>query len=374
MTGARFKRLSLWSNAQSNGYCGFESRHVHHLSFKNEETMKYIDGSQGEGGGQILRTSLTMAMLTGTDIKIEHIRAGRAKPGLMRQHLACVLAAQKICRAKVSGAKVGSTSIIFKPESIQSGDYEFSVGTAGSTLLIFQTVLPALLVANGESRLKLHGGTHNMMAPSFDFINLAFLPVLKQMGIEVDIKLLRHGFFPQGGGEWRAVIKPAADIKPVNLLKKGELISKRAVVTSSNIPEHIAQRELAEISRRCGWSGAELCSDVVDCLGSGNIVSMRLQHENCSEVIEHVGKVGISAERVARNAVKDLQRYHLKDAAVGEHLADQLLLPMFIGNGGVFRTLKPSLHTRTNRDIIHIFTDKRFKFEELDRDLWEIRL
>ncbi len=336
--------------------------------------MLHINGSQGEGGGQILRTSLTMAMVTGTDIKIENIRAGRAKPGLMRQHMACVKAAQQICGAEVSGVKVGSTSIIFKPRAIQAGEYEFSVGTAGSTMLIFQTVLPALAMVNDESRLKFHGGTHNMMAPSFDFIALAFAPVMKRLGVDIEMKLHRHGFYPQGGGEWGAVIKPSGSIKMLELTKTGGLISKEAVVTSSNIPEHIAERELREISKRCGWSTAELRSENVKCLGSGNILSLRLHYEKHSEVTEYVGKVGLSAERVARNAVRNMRRYQSNGAVVGEHLADQLMLPMAIGEGGVFRSLKPSLHSTTNRDVIHLFIDRRFKFEELDMDYWEVRI
>ena len=336
--------------------------------------MLYIDGLQGEGGGQILRTSLSMAMVTGTDIKVENIRAGRAKPGLMRQHLACVKAAQKISNATVSGAEVGSTMIVFKPEAVGAGEYEFSVGTAGSTMLIFQTVLPALALAKSESRITFNGGTHNMMAPSYDFIALAFAPLLKRMGIEIEMSLIRHGFYPQGGGKWQVDIKPTERIKPLELIETGDLIGKEAVVTNANIPNHVAIREVKEISKLCGWSVDEVRSENVDCMGSGNIVSLRLHYQYCSEVIEHVGKIGLSAERVVRNAVKDLRRYQAKAAVIGEHLADQLMLPMAIGNGGTFRTLKPSLHSKTNRDVIHLFTDKRFTFEELAKDLWEVRI
>ena len=336
--------------------------------------MLHIDGSQGEGGGQILRTSLTMAMVTGTDICIENIRAGRAKPGLMRQHLACLKAAQEISSAEVSGAQVGSTSIIFKPRSIKAGEYAFSVGTAGSTLLIFQTVLPALAAVEGESRIKFYGGTHNMLAPSFDFIQLAFVPVMRRMGVDVEMALHRHGFYPQGGGEWEVRVGSCGRIQPLELVEAGELTRREAVVTSAHIAGHVAARELEEIAKRSGWARDEMRIDNVECMGSGNIVSLRLHYEHCTEVVEHVGKFGVSAERVARNAVKDMRRYLSKEAVVGEFLADQLLVPMVIGTGGVFTTLKPSLHTRTNRDVVHLFTGKRFVFNELGKDLWEIRL
>ena len=336
--------------------------------------MLKIDGSQGEGGGQILRTSLTMAMITGTDIKIENIRAGRAKPGLMRQHMACVKAAQQISNAEISGVKLGSTSVTFKPGTIQAGEYQFSVGTAGSTMLIFQTVLPALATVNSESHLKFHGGTHNMMAPSFDFIALSFTPLLKRMGVDIDMKLVRHGFYPQGGGEWHASIKPSGEIKALELTETGDLISREAVVTSSHIPAHVAIRELNEIANRCDWSKSEMRNEQVACLGSGNILSLRLHYQNCSEVTEYVGKVGISAERVAKNAAKNMQRYLWTGAVVGEHLADQLMLPMVIAEGGVIRTMKPSKHTMTNRDVIHQFGKTRFRFEKVGNDLWEIRI
>ncbi len=336
--------------------------------------MLHIDGSQGEGGGQILRTALTMAMVTGIDIKIDKIRAGRKKPGLMRQHLACVKAAQTVSEAWVGAAKVGSTEITFKPRTIKAGDYHFAVGTAGSTLLIFQTVLPALALAEGRSRLSFEGGTHNFFAPSYDFIRLAYLPLLRKMGVEVDTKLIRHGFYPQGGGQWQAVIEPTGNIGDLNLLNRGELQSKEAVISSANIPGHVAIRELGEISRHCKWSEDTLRAERVECMGSGNIVSMRLHHEHCSEVIESVGRIGVSAERVARMAIRDMRRYQTTSAPVGEHLADQLMLPLAIGKGGVFRTLNPSLHAQTNRDVIHLFTPKRFRFRQLARDYWEISI
>lgn len=337
------------------------------------KNLIHIDGSQGEGGGQILRTSLTMSMVTGTPVQIDNIRSGRNKPGLMRQHLACVRAAQAVSDAEVSGAKVGSTAITFKPKGIKAGDYRFAVGTAGSTTLIFQTVLPALVMADAESTITFVGGTHNMWAPSFDYIALAYLPLLKQMGIDVDVKLEKHGFYPQGCGQWSAVIKPAARIHYLEVLEPGELTDREAMITSANIPVHVAEREMQEIAKRCSWPEASLKMQRVDAMGGGNIVSLRLHYERCSEVIESVGRVGVSAEKVANSAVKSLHRYLAAAVPVGEHLADQLLVPMAIGEGGLFRTVRPSRHTLTNRDVIHHFTDKYFKFTELAKDRWEIR-
>jgi len=337
------------------------------------KNILHIDGSQGEAGGQVLRTSLSLSMITGTPVCIEKIRAGRAKPGLMRQHLACVKAAQVITDAEVSGAEVGSTRIVFKPKAIKAGDYHFAVGTAGSTLLIFQTVFPALALADNESHVTFEGGTHNMLAPSFDFVALAYLPVLQQMGFEVSMQLKRYGFYPQGGGHWQATIKPVADIRALELLQTGDLLDQEAVATSANIPAHVAVRELAEIAKQCQWPSAALKSQQVDCRGNGNILSIRLYHENCVEVVESVGKIGVSAEKIARQAIKMIHRYQATAAPVGEHLADQLLLPMAIGAGGVFRTLKPSSHTLTNMAVIQHFMNRPFKQTEIAKDCWEIQ-
>lgn len=336
--------------------------------------MMVIDGSQGEGGGQILRTTLSMAMITGTSVRVENIRAGRRKPGLMRQHLACVKAAQVVSNAEVSGAEVGSTVITFIPKGIKAGNYHFAVGTAGSTILVFQTVLSALALAENESILTFEGGTHNLYAPSFDFIELAYLPILRKMGFDVEITLHKHGFYPQGGGYWTAVIKPTFRMECLELLESGDLVSKEAIITSANIPEHVITRELDEIIKRCNWPTQNLKTITVGAIGSGNIVSMRLQYENCMEVIECVGKIGISAEKVAQNAAKGVRRYLSANVPVGEHLADQLLLPMIFSESGMFSTVKPSSHTRTNIDVIHLFTDKRFKFIEITKDRWKIQL
>jgi len=336
--------------------------------------MLVIEGSQGEGGGQILRTSLTMAMVTGTEIRVENIRAGRKKPGLMRQHLACVRAAQAVSDATVSGAEIGSTEINFNPKAVKSGEYHFSVGTAGSTMLVFQTVLPALALVDGESRLSFEGGTHNFFAPSFDFIALAFAPLLRQMGVAIEMEISRYGFYPQGGGQWQAVIKPSGCIGRLELVDAGELLSKEAVVTSANIPNHVATRELNEVAKLSNWPENVLKVKNIKCIGSGNIVSMRLHYAHCSEVVEHVGKLGMAAEKVARRAVQAICRYQASTAPVGVYLADQLMLLMAVGKGGVFRTMKPSLHSQTNRDVIHLFTDRRFQFEQLAEDLWEVRI
>lgn len=336
--------------------------------------MKIIDGSQGEGGGQILRSTLALSMYTGTPVKITNIRAGRRKPGLLRQHLTCALAAQEICGAQVEGAELGSTQLIFEPGDIRSGDYEFAIGTAGSTCLVFQTVLPALLKADTVSTLKLSGGTHNMMAPSFDFIKHSFLPALQLMGIEMTAELIAYGFQPAGGGEWMATIKPAATVLPLQLPERGEIVSCQAVVTQSGIDRRVAERELAVVQKKLGFTDAERVINAVESVGAGNILSVRLSYADVTEVIESIGQRGVRAERVAGQAVADVTRYLQSGVAVGEHLCDQLLLPMALGNGGRFTTLKPTLHTTTNCTVIKEFIDCEIAMSELAEDCFEVRI
>lgn len=335
--------------------------------------LHHIDGSFGEGGGQILRTSLTMSMVTGIPVKISNIRSGRTKPGLKNQHLACVHAAQEISNATVHGAKKNSQQLIFCPSAVKAGEYQFKIGTAGSTSLVMQTVVPALMLVGEESILHFEGGTHNQWAPSFDFIAHAYLPMLKRMGVDIEVKLERYGFFPHGGGRWSAIIKANTVMQPLDVLERGELLKQEAVISSSKIPEHVPQREIVAL-HDIGWSEDAFKSQWVDATGEGNIISLRLFYQNCSEVIESIGKRGLRAEKVSMLAADLLRQYLSKEAPIGEYLADQLLLPMVIGKGGVFKTSNPSLHTLTNKKVIESFTDQRFSFNKAGKDTWEISL
>ncbi len=335
--------------------------------------MKIIDGSQGEGGGQILRSSLALSMCTQTPIRIENIRAGRKKSGLGHQHLMCVQASQMICNAKVSGAKVGSQSLTFEPGEIQAGDYSFPISTAGSSCLVFQTVLPALLLAKRESTLRLSGGTHNMMAPSFDFIERSFIPALRLMNIDVSTELHAYGFFPVGGGEWSATIKPLDETTPIMLMERGEM-QHSAVVTQAKVKSHVAERELAQVQKKLAISASDLHINEVTAACPGNVLSVQFKHaDGTAEVIDSTGRRGLSAERVADIAIKDARRYLDSTAVVGEYLCDQLLLPMALGSGGRFTTLKPSLHTLTNIDVIQSFLDCEITVTEIGKDCFEVR-
>ena len=336
--------------------------------------MLQLDGSRGEGGGQILRTSLALAMITGKSFQIRQIRAGRAKPGLMRQHLTAVNAAAKICDAKVDGAELRSQQLTFKPGTILPGDYRFDIGTAGSATLVLQTVLPALMVADGPSELTLCGGTHNIHAPPYDFLAKAFLPLLARMGPQVTATLIRPGFFPAGGGQVVVDIQPTQTLRPLELLDGGRLVRRHATATVSRLPRHIAERELATIRRKLDLSERELTVNEVESPGPGNVVVVEIEREHITEVFTGFGQRGVKAEKVAAAVARETKHYLDAKAPVGEHLADQLLLPMAIAGHGCYQTTEPTLHTTTNVDTIREFLDVEIEIRKTETKAVEIQV
>jgi RNA 3'-terminal phosphate cyclase (ATP) len=322
-----------------------------------------IDGAAGEGGGQVLRTSLALALVTGRPFRIERIRAGRPKPGLLRQHLTAVQAATAVSAARVTGAELGSRELRFEPAPVRGGDYRFAVGTAGSATLVFQTVFPALLAAKTPSQLVLEGGTHNPFAPTFEFLARTFLPLLRRMGATVNTRLEAYGFYPAGGGRFVVDIEPSGWLQPLTLNERGAArVSARALVAS--LPETIAKRELSIIRERLALDRL-VCHplSVEGSRGPGNVVTITIESEHVTEVVTGFGVKGITAEKVASDACDEAVRYLDLDVPVGVHLADQLLLPMALGSGGTFRTLKPTPHTETNADVVRRFVPASIDIE-----------
>lgn len=334
-----------------------------------------IDGSQGEGGGQILRSSLALSILTGKPFRMENIRAGRRKPGLMRQHLTCVKAAAAICNAQVDGAEINSGHLSFVPGELCSGEFRFAVGTAGSALLVFQTVLWPLLFAQGNSIVELEGGTHNSKAPTFDFIERTFLPTVRRMGAQVSLDLVRAGFYPAGQGQLIAEIEPLAALKPIEVLERGELVSRKAVAGLCNLTEKIAQRELSGVAKAMDLNLQELeTRSYDDSAGSGNVLSVFLDYESINETFVAFGERGVSSEVVAKIVSRQAHRYIKAEAPVGDYLADQLLVPMVLAGSGSFRTLALSQHFQTNKDIIQKFIDLNIKTTREDRLSWLVEI
>jgi RNA 3'-terminal phosphate cyclase (ATP) len=315
-----------------------------------------LDGSQGEGGGQILRSALSLSMCMGAPIHMKNIRAKRKKPGLMRQHLTAVQAAKAISGATVEGAFAGSTELKFSPNAIQGGDYRFSIGTAGSCTLVLQTILPALLMASQDSHITLSGGTHNSMSPPFHFLERAFLPLLSRMGAKVELQLNRFGFYPAGGGEITMRIKGGHQLTPLHLESRGERINAYAESFFAGLPAHIAERELAVVKKGMAWSYDQLLLRGLDRnQGPGNALLITLEYEQVTEVFTGFGEKGVSAETVANGAVKAAHNYLSSEATVSSYLADQLLLPMALAGGGSYMATDWSPHSVTNAEVIQRF-------------------
>jgi RNA 3'-terminal phosphate cyclase (ATP) len=326
--------------------------------------MIVLDGSSGEGGGQILRSSLALSLVTGRPFRIENIRARRDKPGLQRQHLMAVNAAAKVGGATVTGAAVGSREITFAPGGVAPGDYTFAIATAGSTTLVFQTVLPALVSAGGPSTLVFEGGTHNHMAPTFDFIAETFVPLVNRMGPRVQVELERFGFYPGGGGRFVATVEPAP-LGRLDLRERGAIrrVTGQALVVK--LPVGIAERELDVLGRELGLEAEDLLAEERDeAYGPGNVVSVRIEGDHVTELVTSLGARGVRAETVAERAAAEARTLLDAGVPVGEHLADQLLLPMALAGGGSFATVPLSLHSTTNSEVIKRFLEVEIVAED----------
>jgi len=316
-----------------------------------------IDGSQGEGGGQILRTALALSLVTGRPFRIDRIRARRPKPGLLRQHLTAVNAACAISGAQVIGAELGSSVLEFAPSRVRGGEYRLAVGTAGSATLVLQAVLPALLTADAPTRLTLEGGTHNPFAPPYDFLAKTFLPLVRRMGAAIELSLDAHGFYPAGGGRFTVGIEPCRALTPLMLLTRGD-VSLRARALVASLPNKIAKRELSVVRHRLGLERTQCVVEAIEnSVGPGNILLIEIASADVTEVITGFGMKGVTSEEVASKACDDAEAYLAANAPVGRHLADQLLIPAALAGGGSFRTSAPSSHTTTNADVIAKFLD-----------------
>jgi RNA 3'-terminal phosphate cyclase (ATP) len=318
--------------------------------------MILIDGSQGEGGGQILRSALALSLVTGTPFRIDNIRAGRSKPGLLRQHLTAIHAATAIGGAETLGAVIGSSRLDFKPGKVQAGNYAFAVGTAGSATLVLQTVLPALLTLAAPSTIALEGGTHNPFAPPFDFLERAFLPLIARMGPRATVALERSGFYPAGGGHFTVNVEPAAGLGRLELMERGAVRTHCARALIAHLGGSIAERELCVVGQKLGWPRECLhVVDVKNSRGPGNVLLLEVESEHVTEVFTGFGEKGRSAEDVAHHVVEQVRDYLAANVPVGPHLADQLLLPLAIGAGGSFMTGDLTRHATSNIDVIKRF-------------------
>ncbi|MBN9168114.1 MAG: RNA 3'-terminal-phosphate cyclase [Myxococcales bacterium 68-20] len=334
--------------------------------------MLVIDGGGGEGGGQIVRTALTLSMVTGTPVTIENVRAGRAKPGLLRQHLTALRAAQEVSNAEVTGDELGSRTVTFSPRTVRGGTYRFDVGSAGSAMLVVQTLLPALLSARDASVVEVSGGTHNPMSPPYPFFETTYLPLLRRMGAKISSELVAAGLYPAGGGLVRVEIQACPALGALVLEERGAIRAKRIRALSSRLPAHVAQREIAALVGLLGWHDADARPEVVTSAGPGNVLLALVEAEHVTEVFSGFGERGVRAEEVAARVAREVRAWLEADVPVGEHLADQLVLPMALGAGGSFRTVTPTTHLRTHVELLRRFLGRTIDVREEQRSAYRV--
>lgn len=321
-----------------------------------------------------MRSSLSLAAVLGEPVRIENIRARRPRPGLSNQHLAAARAMAEVCAGKLEGAELGSLELVFEPGPILPGSYSIEVGTAGSTTLVLQTLLPVLAAAGRESIITVSGGTHNPMAPPADYISECFGPAIKGIGLNCTCELIRHGFYPRGGGAIRAVIEPRREaLRPFDRQEEVLWGEPEVTILIANLPGHVAFRERDEIAARLKLDPAKVKIEALPGeVGPGNAVMVRYRAGAVTTLISAFGEPRKRAERVAREAARAAKSFARSKAYADPHLADQLVLPLALGPGGKFITSAVTEHTRTQAKLIHEFLGLEVSFTNLRPDRWKV--
>ncbi len=332
-----------------------------------------IDGSYGEGGGQILRTSLSLSCVTKRPIEIYNIRKGRKKPGLQPQHLTCVKAAQTISDAEVHGAELQSQNLIFIPKTIKAEEYLFDVGeikgSAGSVSLVLQTLLLPLFYTDASSTVTIIGGTHVPWSPPFHYLKDVFGAAIAKMGFKIELDIERWGWYPIGGGRIMAVINPAKALQGINITERGRLKSVSGVSAVSNLPLSIAERQRDKGISLLNKKGIEADIDIINAPshGKGTFFFLLAEFQNSIAGFSSLGAIGKKTEEVAAEACKEFFDFMETKGAVDPHLSDQLVLYMAMAKReSSFFTSQITQHLLTNIWAIKQFLPVEIKVEEID--------
>jgi len=327
-----------------------------------------LDGSRGEGGGQIVRTALALSTITGTPVRIERIRAGRNPRGLRPQHVAAVQAAAAICHADTEGVSVGSEAIAFMPgDAVQPGEYEWAIGTAGSAVLVLQTVMLPLALAGGSSEVRVYGGTHVPNSPSGHYLRDVYVPLLAGLGASVMVFMETYGWMPEGGGTIIAQIDGGARLCGVDMRERGRIERVFGTAVGCNLPSHIPQR----IANRAVnlLDSLEVPVDVrplrTRSISTGAGLFLAVEYTNGRGGFGMLGRRGMPSEVVAEKAVTALLRFHASGAALDKHLADQVVLPLALAEGpSRFSTTAVTPHLLTNIDVVRRFVNRPMAVDE----------
>jgi len=329
-----------------------------------------IDGSYGEGGGQILRTALSLSCLLQKPFRIFHIRKGRKKPGLMPQHLTCVRAAQLLSHAVVEGDHKGSTELVFSPVEVKGGDFFFDIGTAGATSLVLQTIIPSLVFLKEKSTVTLKGGTHVPFSPSFHYLEKIFAYFLKRIGIDIHLSIESYGFYPKGGGKIRAVIFPAKEPKPLKITERGSILRLSGYSCVGNLPLSIAERQKNALVEKIYSEIHDLRCPInielgtVQTPGQGTFVFLRAESENSISGFTSLGARGKRAEAVAEEAAIEFLKYYSTGATLDPYIVDQIVLYLSLSQKkSTFTTSRITQHLLTNLWVIGLFHKFRYAIE-----------
>ncbi|WP_298439154.1 RNA 3'-terminal phosphate cyclase [Geobacter sp.] len=330
------------------------------------ETVIEIDGSHGEGGGQILRTALALSCVTGQPFRIAGIRKGREKPGLMPQHLMAVRAAARVSGARVTGDSPGSTDLVFAPGPVIPGEFQFDIGTAGSVTLVLQTLILPLLLASGRSTVILTGGTHVPFSPPYHYLAEVFAPLLARIGGKVHLAIDSYGFYPRGGGHVRCVVEPALSLAPLDMTSPGRDPRVSGLSVVANLPFAIAERQRRSALDTLSASGIRAEISLLDAPspGKGTFLFLRRLAGELPSGFSALGALGKRAEAVGGEAAAELVRHHRSGASLDPHLADQVVPYLALAQGeSSFTTSCVTRHLLTNLWVVGQFVAFRHRVE-----------
>ncbi len=336
--------------------------------------MIRLDGALGEGGGQILRSALSLSICTGQPFEIFNVRAKRKKTGLMRQHLTALNAAAEICDAKVEGGQVGSEKIVFTPGKLKSGKFNFSVGTAGSATLVAQTIMLPLMLSGKRSCIVVEGGTHNPFAPTFHYLSEVYVFMLKRFGLSCAVELLDWGFYPAGGGKIKIEIPSAKApvFQPLSLPEKFVLESSGVLGVVSGIPEAIARDEVEMVSNVFDLNNFQKQVLQVDSEGPGNLLLLKLASMDSVAMFTGFGQQGVSRKKIAGSVCNEAKNFLSSGANLDFYMADQILLPLSLCGGGAFTTNKLDSHVVTNIEVIKKFLPVDVEVKKVRENLYQV--
>ena len=336
--------------------------------------MMEIDGSHGEGGGQVLRTAVSLSAVLREPVRVTGIRAGRPNPGLAAQHVAGIGAVAELCDAEVDGVSVGSEEVTFRPGALVGGEFDFDIGTAGSTSLVLQACLLPAAFSKSLVTLTLKGGTDTKWSPPVDFMRLVHTPIVRRMGVSIDIDLVHRGFYPEGGGEIVARIDPCPGIRGVDLGHRGGFLRVSGVAYAQNLPEHVISRtKHAALKALVEHKNIKVDSERSSGVSTGAGVVLAAEYENTVLGASVLGKRGLKAETLGETCATDLAETMRSGATVDEHMLDQILPYMALAKEeSVILAEELTGHAETNMWVVERFLGRRFAVGKRD-PLVEVR-